>query len=191
MRNWIINIGIWIFLAVCILFCILLMAVNYRKVTFLECSLFNLLQLIAAVFIAIFVAHYLRNKYSDHQVQKKLFLEIVNDISKIIENETSSVLSFMQAGSRSKDERSRVFLLLKKIGNKITILEQHKNLFNESGKKLIVDIRNDHDLMRQFITDDYNFFTSKAYSKDNINKVLKSTFDMIFKLDQIKMNIFN
>lgn len=178
-------------IGLCIIAIAFLFCKNCKASAFWECSFFNLLQLAAAIIIALFVTHFLKNRHSDNQVQKNLFLQIVSDISKILENESSVLISFMESSSHALDKRQKLLLLLKKISNKISILEQHKQEYNGKIAILMGEVRDALDSIRQAIADDPNFHEEASYSQENINKVMKSIFDIMFKLDQIKLNLFS
>jgi|GEM_PF-5076991 len=181
---------LFLFLSIVIVTIKLLWAINHEEIGFWRCSLFDLLQLTTTLLIAMVVAYYLGNKYSDRQIAKNLFLQITNDISHLFETESHVWNSFMKANPGTEEDRTRVLLILRKISNKITILENHKIKFNRYVKTLVPDIRNHFDEIKKTITGD-DFMAPKAFSEESIRKVLKNGDDLIFKLDQIKVSIFD
>jgi hypothetical protein len=162
-----------------------------KQPEFWQISFRDILQLSMTLFIAFFIAHHLRNRYSDKQIQKNLFLEITNDIAKILANESDFLREFMQQFSRAKSDKIKVILLLKKISNKITVLETYSCRLDDNTKKLVARLRGYFDIINQIVAGEDDFIKAESFSDDSINKVLKNTFDIIFVLDQIKLNLFH
>lgn len=99
-------------------------------------NIIDLLSLIVYSLIAVYIAYYLRNRYSDQQIKKRLFLEVTADIAKIFGDELAFLLEFMKTNSEREEERIKVSLILRKINNKIYILGQHKESFDDDTKSL-------------------------------------------------------
>jgi hypothetical protein len=158
---------------------------------FWQMSFYNILQLGTTLFIAFFIAHHLKNRYSDKQLQKNLFLEVAKDIVKIFENEFDFLFNFMQQTERNEDNKIKVLLLITKISNKITILEDHADRFDENTKILVSRLRGYFDSIENIVSGGEDFVKPVSFSNDNINNVLRTSFNIIFVLDQIKLNIFD
>ncbi len=155
-------------------------------------NIIDLLSLIVYSLIAVYIAFYLQNRYSDKQIKKRLFLEVSADIAKIFEDKLAFLLEFMKTNSTEKnEEKIKVLLTLRKINNKIYILEQHKNSFNDVTKKFIEDIRSYFGEIKNAITGDEDFIKPSSFSAESINSVLKNSYNIFFKLDQVKLYIFD
>jgi hypothetical protein len=154
-------------------------------------NIIDLLSLIVYSLIAVYIAYYLRNRHSDQQIKKRLFLEVTADIAKIFENELAFLLEFMKTNSGKEEERIKVLLSLRKIVNKIYILEQHKNSFNDGTKQFVEEIKGYFDKIRKTIAGDEDFIKPSSFSEESINNVLKNSYDILFKLDQVKLSIFD
>jgi hypothetical protein len=161
------------------------------KPTFWDFSIIDLLSLIVYSLIAIYVAFYLQNRYSDLQIKKKLFLVVAGDIAKIFEDELSFLQEFMMANPKTEKEQIKVLLTLRKINNKIYILEQHKKGFNKHVEKLVGEIKSCYSEIKTIITGGDEFIKPKTFSEESINRVLKNGYDIISKLDQVKLSIFD
>ncbi|MFA5239740.1 MAG: hypothetical protein WC476_08565 [Phycisphaerae bacterium] len=157
---------------------------------FWQISFFNLLQLFTNLFIAVIIAYYLGNRHSDKQIQKNLFLGVLNDIVKILEDELDFLVDFMRQTGKPKSKRQKVLLLLTKISNKITVLEDDNHLPDNKIKKLVTKIREHFDSVDDIIGAG-DFVQANSFSDDSINKVVKNSNDIIFLIDQIKLDIFN
>jgi len=157
---------------------------------FYQMSLYNLIQLSITVFIAWFIAHYLRNKYSDRQTKKQLFISVSNDISLILEKHIASWLNFLRTETRSAEEKTNISLTFRRISNKITILEQQNGNFHKEIDKTVEKIRGYYDEIKQTITGD-GFDSPQSYPPEVISKIQKLTDDLIFVLDDLKLKIFD
>jgi uncharacterized membrane protein len=157
--------------------------------SFWRMSFYDLLQLSTNLFIALIIVHYLRNRYSDRQTQKNLFLGILNDIAKIFEDKSDFITEFMQKTTKPKSNRQKISLLLAKISNKITVLEKDEHLSDGKIKILVANIRDHFDNIDEIIGSG-DFVKAESFSDDNINKVLKNIYGIIFLIDQIKLNVF-
>ena len=78
--------------------------------------------------------------------------------------------------------------MLKKINNKIHILENNKTLF-QNISKYVNRVRNYYDKIKEIITGD-EFSSPKTFTQQQINEVYKFSCNLIFNLDEIKLNIF-
>jgi hypothetical protein len=163
----------------------------YISPTLWSFNIIDLLSLIVYSLIAVYIAYYLRVRHSDKQIKKRLFLEVAEDIGKIFEDELAFLLEFMKANSEKREDRIKVLLKLRKINNKIYILEQHKNSFNDDTKKFIEEIKGYFVKIKETIDGDEDFIKPSSFSEDNINSVLKNSYDIYFKLDQVKLSIFD
>ena len=157
---------------------------------FWDFRLIDVISLITYSIIGLYVAYYLKNRFTDLQMKKKLFLDIANDIETILERELHVLSSFVSSQTNNENERIRVVLLIKKISNKIYILEEHKKYFNESVSKLVDDIRHEYDEIKSIITEE-DFGPHKSFPKDSDNKILKISCNIILYLDQVKLCIFD
>lgn len=160
------------------------------KTSFWEFTFIDLVSLIIYSIIAIYVAHYLKNRFSDRQMKKSFFLNIVDDIGKIFEDRTGFFRSFMIENPDEEAKRAEVMMLLKKISNKIRVLEMNKQTFNENVACLVDRIRADYSEIKNILTGD-DYFTTKSFTTENINKMTKHSNDIIFSLDQLKVSIFD
>lgn len=161
------------------------------RLTFWSFSIIDLLSLIAYSLIAIYIAYYLQNRYSDQQIKKRLFLEVAADITKIFEEELGNLISFMKEKSKKEEERVKILLILRKTNNKIYILEKHKNSFNTNTKKFVEEIKGYFVELRNTIAGEEDFIKPSSFSADSINSVLKNSNNILFKLDQVKLSIFD
>ncbi len=161
------------------------------KPTFWSFSIIDLLSLIVYSSIAIYVAFYLQNRYSDIQIKKNLFLGVAGDIAKIFEDELAFLQEFMITNYGTEKEKIKVLLILRKINNKIYILEQHKIGFNKDVEKFVEEIKSYYSEIKTIITGRDEFIKTKTFSEENVNRVLKNSYDIIFKLDQVKLSIFD
>jgi hypothetical protein len=169
---------------------ILVYGCSFIMQDFWQISFFNLLQLFTNLFIAVIIAYYLGNRHSDKQIQKNLFLGVLNDIVKILEDELDFLVDFMRQTGKPKSKRQKVLLLLTKISNKITVLEDDNHLPDNKIKKLVTKIREHFDSVDDIIGAG-DFVQANSFSDDSINKVVKNSNDIIFLIDQIKLDIFN
>lgn len=163
----------------------------YISTTFWSFNIIDLLSLIVYSLIAVYIAYYLQNRHSDKQIKKRLFLEVAADISKIFEDELAILLEFMKTNSRKEEEKIKVLLTLRKINNKIYILEQHKKDFNDVTKKFVEEIKGYFGEIKNAITGDDDFIKPSSFSVESINSVLKNSYNIFFKLDQVKLSIFD
>jgi len=159
------------------------------KPAFWDFSIIDLLSLVVYSLIAIYVAFYLQNRYSDLQIKKKIFLGVAGDIAKIIEDELAFLQEFMMTNSGT--DKEKVLIILKKINNKIYILEQYKIGFNKDIEKFVEEIKSCYSEIKTIITGGDEFSKSKTFSEENVNRVLKNSNDIIFKLDKVKLSIFD
>jgi hypothetical protein len=123
-------------------------------------------------------------------MKKSFFLNIVDDIGKIFEDRTGFFRSFMIENPDEEAKRAEVMMLLKKISNKIRVLEMNKQTFNENVACLVDRIRADYSEIKNILTGD-DYFTTKSFTTENINKMTKHSNDIIFSLDQLKVSIFD
>ncbi|MHC4692061.1 MAG: hypothetical protein ACYS67_04910 [Planctomycetota bacterium] len=158
---------------------------------FWQVRLFDILRLVTNILIAIVIVYYLKNRYSDRQIQKNLFLEVVSDIVRILDSESDDLFKFMKQTTRNRSNKAKILLLLKRISNKITILEEYDDRFDVKVKNLITRLRRYYDVINEIVVGENDFVQSKSFSDDNINRVLKNIFDIGFVLDQIKLNLFD
>lgn len=163
----------------------------YISPTLWSFNIIDLFSLIVYSLIAVYIAYYLRNRYSDQQIKKRLFLEVAVDIAKIFEDELAFLLEFMKTNSGKEEERIKVLLTLRKINNKIYILEQHKKSINDSTKKFVEEIRGCFGEIRKAIAGDEDFIKPSSFSEESINIVLKNSYNIFLKLDQVKLSIFD
>jgi hypothetical protein len=171
---------------------VIALAVYYDKTnpSFWEFKLIDVVSLIIYSVIGIYVAYHLKNRFTDLQMKKNMFLDIANDIEKIFEQELSILSSFVKSQTNNENERVRVLLIIKKISNKIHILEEHKKYFNKNVSCLVDNIRHEYDEIKRIITDE-DFGPHKSFPKDSDNKILKISCTIILYLDQVKLSIFN
>lgn len=158
------------------------------KPKFWEFNFIEVISLIAYSVIAIYVAYHLKNRFSSQQMKKNVFFGIANDIQNTFEKELVSIEAFMKNPERRGEIKT--ILTLKKISNKIHILEINKQSFNEKIACMVDEIRNDYKEIKQTITDD-DFGTRNTFSQDSINKMFKYIFNLILNLDQFKSSIFD
>ena len=163
---------------------------DFMHPTLWSFNIIDLLSLIIYSLIAIYIAYYLQNRHSDQQIKKKLFLEVTADIAKIFEDELAFLLEFMKTNSEKKEERIKVLLTLRKITNKIFILEQHKNSFNVGTKNFVEEIKRYFGEIKNTIAGDEDFIKPSSFSEESINGVLKNSYNIFFKLDEVKLSIF-
>ena len=193
MLNRVIKISSLIFLG-CIIGALTLSVLDYYDFispTLWSFNIIDFLSLVVYSLIAVYIAYYLQNRRSDKQIKKRLFLEVAADIAKIFEDELGFLLEFMRTNSRKEEERIKVSLTLRKINNKIYILEQHKNSFNDVTKEFVEGIRGYFVEIKKTIAGDEDFIKPSSFSEESINKVLKNTYHIFFKLDQVKLSIFD
>lgn len=153
-------------------------------------TFFELLKFVAMVFIAIFIAYYLKNRYSDRQIKKQVFLDIGDNLRDIFEEKMEELLKFMEKESRSREDRNRMLLLLKRLSNKIRILEEHKNDFESEMAGLIETIREDYSEIKSIVTGDDKFSEPGAYCVEASSKVMRLTYKILFNIDQVKLRLF-
>ena len=155
-------------------------------------NIIDLLSLIVYSLIAVYIAYYLRNRYSDQQIKKRLFLEVTADIAKIFEDELAFLLEFMKTNSEKEEERIKVSLILRKINNKIYILGQHKESFDDDTKEFVEEIKGYFEEIRTTMDGgDDDVIRPSSFSVESINSVLKNSYNIFFKLDQVKLSIFD
>ena len=155
-------------------------------------NIIDLLSLIVYSLIAVYIAYYLRNRYSDRQIKKRLFLEVTADIAKIFGDELAFLLEFMKTNSEKEEERIKVSLILRKINNKIYILGQHKDSFDDDTKEFVEEIKGYFGVIRTTMDGgDDDVIRPSSFSVESVNKVLKNTYHIFFKLDQVKLSIFD
>jgi len=106
MRSKAYNIGIIVFFVMCAAIGFFLVYVNHRQPAFTQCSLFNVLQLLATLGVAVLVAHYLRNRYTDKQLHDSRFVEVAADMSRTLESELGRIVEFMEDTSRPQSGRA-------------------------------------------------------------------------------------
>ena len=160
------------------------------KSTFWGFNFIDVLSLIVYSVIAIYVAYHLKNRFSEQQMKKNVFLGIANDIEKIFEKELVNIESFMKINPDEDGDKIKIMLTLKKINNKIHILEKNKQDFNKKVVYLVDEIRNDYKEIKQTITDD-DFGTRNSFSQDSINEMFRYSCNIILHLDQFKLSIFD
>jgi len=167
---------------------VLTITIYYNKMTptFWQFKLFDLISFITYVVIGVYVAHHLKNRFSDRQMKKNMFVSIANDIEKLFEQELPCLHSFMK--SNSNKEKIKVLTVLRKINNKIHILEDHKEVFTGISKH-VMKIRQDYNRIKEIITGD-EFDSPKLFTQTQINDMYKFTDKVILSLDEIKLNIF-
>jgi len=158
------------------------------KPTFWEFSFVDVLHLIVYSLIAIYVAYYLKNRFSDQQMKKNVFLGIVNDIQNILEKELANIESFMKKPNEKM--KIRTILTLKKINNKIHVLEINDKGFDPILKRLLEDIMGDYINIKRSVTDD-DFGTPRSFTQENMNKMFLYSYKLIFSLDKFKSSIFD
>jgi len=158
---------------------------------FWQVRLIDLLRLVTNVLIAIFIVYYLKNKYSDRQRHKTLFLEVISDIANIFNEKSDVLLDFMRKADRTNNKKIKLLLFLKQIDNKINVLETHDHQFGEQIETLVKRVRNHFNIIDNLVAGSKDFVETRSFSEDSINKVLKNTFDITFLLDQIKLNLFD
>jgi DMSO reductase anchor subunit len=161
---------------------------NKTTPTFWQFKLFDLISFISYVVIGVYVAHHLKNRFSDRQMKKNMFVSIANDIEKLFEQELPCLHSFMKSNSDKKDEKIKVLTVLRKINNKIHILEDHKEVFTSISKH-VMKVRDDYNIIKEIITGD-EFDSPKLFTQTQINDMYKFTDKVILSLDEIKLNIF-
>lgn len=149
-------------------------------------TLFGFVQFVATVFIALFVTYYLKNRHSNEQIAKGVFLNIVDNICKTFESESNALFDFMAKTKKSKKDEREILLLLRRISNKISVLEEHQKHFSTEIKDIVVSIRNDSNDIKCVVTGD-DFVRPKSFSDESVNRVLKEITDIIFNLDRIKL----
>jgi len=160
------------------------------KLTFWEFTLIDLVSLITYSVIAVYVAYHLRNRFSDRQMKRDFFLRIVDDIQKILEEKGDFLKSFMKDNPEDEATRTKLMILLRKISNKIRILELNKETFNENVAGLVEKIRNDYIEIKNIFTGD-DYFANKSFTSEHVNKMTKYSDTIIFNLDQVKLGIFD
>jgi len=161
---------------------------NSTSNSFWQFSLFDLISFAIYILIGVYVAHHLKNRFSDRQIKKNLFVDIANDIENLLEKNLPCLTSFMKSNSDTEEERIKVLLILRKINNKIHVLEKYK-LVSHNITKYVNIIRKDNDEIKEIITGD-EFSSPRTFTQQQINKVYKFSCDLIFNLDEIKLNIF-
>jgi len=78
------------------------------KPTFWDFNFIDVLSLITYSVIAIYVAFHLKNRYSDQQMKKNIFLRIVDNIEKILTDELPFLHSFMKNNPNKEEEKNKV-----------------------------------------------------------------------------------
>ena len=185
-----IKISAVLFIGYCIGATSLIIFVYYDmiKPTFWGFNFIDVLSLIVYSVIAIYVAHHLKNRFSAQQMKKNVFLGIANDIQNTFEKELVSIEAFMNNPERRAEIKT--MLTLKKISNKIHILEINKQGFSEKMACMVDEIRNDYKEIKQTITDD-DFGTRNSFSQNSINEMFRYSCNLILHLDQFKSSIFD
>ena len=156
--------------------------------SFWQFSLFDLISFAVYIVIGVYVAHHLKNRFSDRQIKKNLFVDIANNIENLLEKNLPCLTSFMKSNTDKEEERIKVLLILRKINNKIHILEKYKDIF-QNISRYVNSVRKDYDEVKEIITGD-EFSSPKTFTQQQINDVYKFSCDLIFNLDEIKLNIF-
>jgi hypothetical protein len=157
--------------------------------SFWSFTLFDFVHLITYATIGVYVAYHLRNRFSDQQTKKALFIEITSDIKKLFEQVMPDFGSFMKSSSNKQDGRNKVILGLRMISNKIHILEEHKPGFSRDISTLVEKIRDDYTKMKQIITGD-DFATSVPFSDASMPDVCRHMANINHYLDEIKLRVF-
>ncbi len=153
-------------------------------------AFFDLFKFVVTVFIAVYITYYLKNRYSDRQVEKKIMLDIADEIRQICEDKIEAFVEFMQKGDRCTEEKNRMLLLLKRISNKISILESQQDEFGSRVGTLIEALRVDYRTIKRVVTGDEKFVQTGAYSAREISGVMKLVYRMLFNIDQLKLTVF-
>jgi hypothetical protein len=171
---------------------VIALAVYYDKTnpSFWKFRLIDVVSLIIYSVIGIYVAYHLKNRFTDLQMKKNLFLNVANDVEGIIEKELPFLSSFVKSSTNNDDDRIKVLLIIKKISNKIHILEEHGKVFNKTVSNYVANIRYECDEIKRIITDE-DFGPHKSFPPGSDNKVIKFSCDIILYLDQVKLSIFN
>ena len=119
-------------------------------------------------------------------VNNNLWINIVNDICQTFESESGKLFDFMGKTKKTTEDEREVLLLLRRVSNKISVLENHESHFCDEIKDLVSSIRKDSNDIKSIVTGD-DFVRPKSFSAGVVNKVLKEITDIIFNLDKIKL----
>jgi hypothetical protein len=171
---------------------VIALAVYYDKTnpSFWEFKLIDVISLTIYSVIGIYVAYHLKNRFTDLQMKKNLFLNVANDVERIIEQDLPFLSSFVKSDTNNDTDRIKVLLIIKKISNKIHILEEHGKVFNKTVSSYVANIRHECDEIKRTITDE-DFGPHKSFPPESDNKVIRCSCNIILYLDQVKLSIFN
>ncbi len=161
---------------------------NKFSPSFWQFSLYDIISFTGYIVIGVYVAHHLKNRFSDRQIQKNLFVTITNNVENLFEENLPILISFMKLNTDQEDERIKILLILRKINNKIYILEKYKNIF-QNINNYVINVRNRNDKIKEIVTGD-EFSSPNIFTQQQISEVLKLSCDLILNLDEIKLNIF-
>ena len=153
-------------------------------------NIIDILTLATYWIIGFYVTYYLVKRSSDRQMKKKLFLEIAKDIEEILETNFVFLQAFMKDDHNKEKERKKVIIILRKISRKITVLVKNNQNLNNKITPLVADIKECYFEIKEIITGD-EAFTLQSFSDESVNKVIKKIDDINFKLDLVKLNIFD
>jgi len=157
---------------------------------FWDVRFFELIKFVATIFIAVYFAYYLKNRYSDRQDQKKLFIGILDDISNIYD-EPEEMLAYLRKANKTQEDRNNINLSFKRTTNKIYILKEQKERFNSKVAELVDSLDREHLKIRELVCDEpiYNDGTD-VFPNHEIGEVMKSVTNMILWSDEAKLNLF-
>lgn len=154
-------------------------------------SIYDLLKFIVTLFVAVFIAHYLKNRHSDLQLKKKTFLELLNQVQEKYDNSIPDFYKFMMNKNRKSEDRNRITLLFRLLSNKIDTVYNMRQEYNIGVGMHCDRLRKCHREIKTLITGDPAFTTVNVYPLTTINNSISKVYHALSTIDNIKLKVFS
>ena len=76
---------------------------NKMSPSFWQFSLYDLISFTGYIVIGVYVAHHLKNRFSDRQIKKNLFVDVTNNVENLFEKDLPCLISFMKSNIDSEE----------------------------------------------------------------------------------------
>ena len=161
-----------------------------RLPNFFEFKLFDFIKLVATILTAVCIAHYLKNKHTDRQIQKQVLIKFLDDISEFYSDQ-DFILGYMRKSRKTQDDRNEITISIKKINNKIHVITMQSGYFKSKVKELVETIKLEHDEVRSLLLDEPIFNrSSDVFPDDKIASYMKHATKIILLIDTAKISLF-
>ncbi|MGR3219046.1 MAG: hypothetical protein ACUZ8H_04415 [Candidatus Anammoxibacter sp.] len=163
---------------------------EFLEPAFFQIKLIELLSIIVTIAVVGVVANLINKNLTDLNKKKDLFLDLVNELIKIVDKIYKDGKVYMDGGNDIKE--SQILNLLKSAGNQIDLIDKissdQKSPFKNNMDKSISD---DHINMKKYLTGTPFYAKERKYKPKQLNDFTKAHETLKLKLTRMKIKLYS